>query len=226
MKYVIHITPSLQNLKSILKDEHLRLKYCQEDFTIGTKSVSRAAHPMVSFSEFNVDELANKKITYGKYAIAFNRSWVEKHRIHPVLYIDKNSLIADSLANLLVARRKNANNELAPKVKLSIMNIKCFTKNAIGYNSYINEKNFNFKNENEWRFVPIKRKIGDNLISQNRSTYLSKKDYFNRKLLKYPLKFKLKDVDYIFVEKSEQIDELSDLFRIPKSKIKISQWSN
>jgi hypothetical protein len=202
----------------------LRLHYCKEEFCIGDKKISRAAHPMISFSEYDVMQLSLKKITYGKFAIAFSQSWVEKHRIHPVLYIDKNSIVGNSLADLLKARRKNANTQLAPNIRLSIMTIKCFTKNAVGFNSYLNKPDFNFRDENEWRFVPTKQQIGGKLISQDRSKYLAKQNFYNKQLEDYPLKFNPEDIEFIFVESNTQKEEILKRFPIEKAKIKISNW--
>ncbi|MCC5916474.1 MAG: hypothetical protein JJU02_04015 [Cryomorphaceae bacterium] len=224
MKCLIHFTTDFQKLNQILSTQSLKLHYCKEEFCIVDKKISRAAHPMISFSEYDVTQLSSKKITYGKYGIAFSQSWVEKHRIHPVLYIDKNSIVANSLADLLKARRKNAKTQLAPKVRLSIMTIKCFTKNAIGFNSYLDNPNFNFRDENEWRFVPTKQQIGGNLISQDRSKYLAKQDFYNKKLENYPLTFKNEDIEFIFLETNIQLQEILKRLSIAKEKIKISNW--
>jgi hypothetical protein len=98
-------------------------------------------------------------------------------------------LYENALSSLLKARRKNAKTELAPHVRLSIMTIKCFTKNATGYNSYFKTNDFNFKAEKEWRYVPTKSEIGGNLISQSKKLYDKKQDYYNDKLKDFPLRF-------------------------------------
>jgi len=91
---IIHVTGSLEALKSILKSSSLRLSYSKENFCIGTQKISSAAHPMVCFCEYHIKELNSKTITYGKYGIAFSKAWALKKRISPVLYIDGKSLAA------------------------------------------------------------------------------------------------------------------------------------
>ena len=224
MKYIIHFTSDFEKLKSIIISQSLRLNYCKEEFYLGDKKISSAAHPMISFSEYDISTINDEKITYGRFGVAFSQSWIEKHKIHPMLYIEKHSVLANSLADLLIARRKNAKTQLAPLVRLSIMTIKCFTKNAKGYNSYFNRQNFDFRGENEWRYVPTKKQIGGRLISQDRSKYMAKQDYYNKQLEKYSLKFTRKDVEFVFIESNEQLNEIIKLLSIDKQKVRLSKW--
>ena len=157
MSSIIHFTKTFDTLKSILAENSFRLFYCREVLYIGNKVASSAVHPMVSFSEQAIKTINKKNITYGKFGLGLKQTWVTKHRLHPVLYFDKNSHVADALTDLLKARRKNAKSELASHVKVSIMTIKCFTKNAVGYNSFFDIKDFNFRAEKEWRWCPVAR---------------------------------------------------------------------
>ena len=202
----------------------LRLSYSAEDFCIGTKKISSAAHPMVCFCQHNFDELNIKTITYGRYGIAFSTEWALKNRISPVIYVDGNSLAAKGLATLLKARQNKMREELPKYLRLPIMEIKCFTKNVRGYNSYLKKEGFDFKNENEWRYVPRKSDIDGCLISQNQSTYLKNRDRHNKKLLPFPFKFKMPDIEMIFVAKNEEIPIVSNDFSIDPSKVQLSKW--
>ena len=225
MKFIIHFTPEFEVLKSILSTSSLRIFYCKEDFYLGDKRASSAVHPMVSFSEYSVKTIDKKKITYGKFGIGFKKDWVIKNKLHPILYVDNNSLIANSLADLLTARRKNATTQLAPNIRLAIMTIKCFTKNAKGYNSYFKADDFDFKSENEWRYVPTKKQIDGKLISQTKSKYLANPDYYNNQLKDYSLKFSVADIEFIFVSTEKQRQTITNLFSIDTDKIKISKWT-
>jgi hypothetical protein len=116
--------------------------------------------------------------------------------------------------------------KLASNIKLSIMMLKCFTKNTKGYNSKLKKKDFNFKGENEWRYVPEKRQIGGGFISVNQKSYLEKgEDFYNDKLLDYPLAFTKDDIEYIFVETKAQKLEIEKAFLIDINKIEISRWA-
>jgi len=224
MRSIIHFTDKFDKLKNILAESSFRLKYCREAFYLEEDIASNAVHPMVSFSERNVKTIDKGTITYGKYGIAFKRRWVRENKIHPVMYMGKDSHLAKALSILLRARRKDANSRLEPEVRLSIITIKCFTKNARGYNSFLKRVDFNFREEREWRYVPEKTAIGGNLISQNRSAYNKRKDFYNNKLTKFPLKFDLADIAYIFVETDDQRQQIARKFFIDKDIIKISRW--
>jgi len=223
MKHIIHFTSHFSKLSSIINTSSLRLKYCQEDFSLGDKMISRAAHPMVCFCNHDIDQLQSVTITYGRYGIAFTDEWVRKNKLHPVLYFDKASVLADALAKLLKARQNKEDSKLPDNLRLPIITIKCFTKNAQGYNSALKIDNFNFAEEREWRFVPNKKDIDDALISQNRSTYLKNKAAHNRKLLPFPLRFTSNDVSRIFVATDGEAKILEEK-GIEKDKISLSKW--
>lgn len=226
MSAIIHFTKKYKTLKSILDESSFRLKYCRELFYLGENIASSAVHPMVSFSEQIIQTIDKKNITYGKFGIGLKKDWVKKSRLHRVLYIDNNSHVASALSALLKARRKGAKTELAPHVKLSIMIIKCFSKNTRGYNSYFNMNDFNFKSEKEWRFVPTKSEIGGNLISMTKRLYDKNTKEYNIKLKDFPLRFNISDIEYIFVETEKQRVEISDTFGIKNELIKISKWKS
>lgn len=60
---IIHFTKDIKSLLSILKDKGLRLKYCDEEFSNNKGKISsHAAHPMVSFSEYDENALEEKKL--------------------------------------------------------------------------------------------------------------------------------------------------------------------
>lgn len=207
---LIHFTNSIENLISILENSYFRLKYCKEEFTItNDETVSKNVHPMVSFSEQNILELHTKEITYGKFGIALNPHWIIENNIQPVIYVEKNSQVAKSLAFLLKHRRTLIKgNEL----RLPIMTIKGFVKNTIGYNCYFDKHNFVFKTENEWRYVPTKQQTGNGYISENRSTYNQDPDKYNNRLLNYPLKFKHNEILKIFYESELDLQKLKAKF--------------
>jgi len=224
-RHIIHITNSFDKLKSILNGKSLRLKYCEEIFYLGKERISSAAHPMICFSEYDLNDLSTKEITYGEYGIAFSNSWVRKNKIHRVIYIDCDSAIATSLAKLLRARQNKETSNLPDNLRLPIMTIKCFTKNATGYNSYFGIHDFNFRNENEWRYVPSKEYIGHNLISQNRGTYVQDKGKHNKRLLPFPLPFALTDVIGIFVKSKTEIQTLINLYSLDSNKVMTASWA-
>jgi len=221
---IIHITKEFETLKRILSSNYLKLFFSIEDFLFNDKIVSKAAHPMISFSEYKLSTINNEKITYGKYGLGFSKEWAKVNNIGPVLYVGPTSIAAKGMKDLLIARRKTKNEKLPGKIRLAIMELKTFMKNEEGYNSYFKQENFNFKSENEWRFVPKKSQIDNYLISQNQRTYLRNKDKHNKMLEKYPLKFRKEDIQIVFVSNQSERDELAKIYYLKKELIKISKW--
>jgi hypothetical protein len=217
--HVTHFTPKLATLLEILRTSTLRLNYCEEDFFLGRHAISSAAHPMVSFSALTLGQIDNGPLTYGSYGVGFSTSWALKNSLHRVLYLDPNSLVAESLAELLRARQNQESSQLPNRLRLPIIVLKCFTKNTVGVNSHLQINNFDFSAEHEWRFVPTKAQIGKGLISQNMSTYRRSKRVHNDKLLPYPLKFKRADISIVTVRTESEIDLLIKEFGFPRKVI-------
>lgn len=137
---LIHFTREFENLVSILESNSFLVRYCGEYFGDNTgKVISRAAHPMVSFSDYSHEELNSKKVTYGGYGIALHKTWAVKNKLSPVNYIEKNSPAAQGLVSLLRARQRG---KLPSNLRLSVIQLKCFTKHVYGYNSYFHTDNF------------------------------------------------------------------------------------
>ena len=219
---LIHITISFDNIKSILTEGSFRLKYCKEEFCLRKRAISKRVHPMVCFTEQNIYQLQTKTITYGKYGIALSQKWILKNNIQPVMYIEQNSAVANSLANLLVYRRKLTKGH---PLRLPIMTIACFTKNTIGYNSYLDKEGFLFKDENEWRYVPTKKQIKNGYISEDRSKFLNNQHEYNNRLLDYPLKFDIDtDIVCIYCADSNECQNLSSEYPNLRERIKVAPW--
>ncbi len=89
----------------------------------------------------------------------------------------------------------------------------------------MDQDNFDFKSENEWRYVPKKSQIDNYLISQNQRTYLRNKDRHNKILEKYPLKFKKEDIQVVFVSNQLEKDKIIEEFQINAKLIKIAKWN-
>lgn len=222
---IIHFTKEFEILNSILSTKSFRLKYCCE--YIGDekgKVISNAAHPMVSFSEYQDSELETKTITYGRYAIALTKDWAKARKMSPVLYVEKSSPAAKGLVKLLKARREL--DSFPKELRLPIMQMKCFTKHETGYNSWNEVENFCFKDENEWRFVPSKSQIGGRPISENYSTYQENRDRYNNLLEPYPLTFSLQDIVFIYTNDLSEKEQLISKFDLKEEQIKISTWQS
>jgi hypothetical protein len=220
---IIHFTKKFEDLHSILFSSSFKLHYSGEYFGDSSgKVISRAAHPMVSFCDFNDDELLTKTITYGGYGVALKKSWALKYGLSPVNYVEKNSPVALGLISLLKARQKET---LPSCLRLPVIQLKCFTKHVYGTNSHLKVDSFDFKAENEWRFVPSKKQIGGNKISENYSTFDKNREKYNKRLENYPLVFEYSDVKFVYVQTKEEREKFISQFGLPDSKVKLCNWN-
>jgi hypothetical protein len=155
---IIHYTSSFNILKSIL-DEGFRIKYCSEVLRLQENDGSRAAHPMISFCDIPLSNSMQHFEAYGRYGIGLSKSWAVENGVNPVLYIDRKSLFAKSLSRLLIDRRSKPSN-LTKEQKGDILKIKAFAKNYSGHlkREKIDNPNYKFYDEREWRLVPEKIK--------------------------------------------------------------------
>src|ERR1035437_3559879 len=156
---IIHYTDSYEKLESILK-EGFAIKYCSEKLLLNPRVTSFAAHPMVSFCDVPLSQAYNHFDAYGNYGIGLSKTWANKMKINPVIYIDKNSLFGEVIGEFIIERRKTKSN-LTVKQKQNILRIKCYAKNYSGYlkRKGIDDKNYRFYDEREWRLVPKEKDL-------------------------------------------------------------------
>lgn len=162
---IIHYTDSFPILTSIVK-EGFKITYCSEVLKLGSRGASNAAHPMISFCDIPLSDSKQHFDAYGKYGIGLTKQWAKKMGVNPVIYVDRNSLFADVLSELLKERRKEKTN-LTQKQKNEILKIKSYAKNYSGplKRKSINNPDYKFYDEREWRLVPNKNQMNNALFS-------------------------------------------------------------
>jgi hypothetical protein len=224
MSKYFHFTKTLDNLMSILNGRYFKVAYCRETFTVNGKRISGAAHPMVSFSAYDFTEMPNREISYGRYAIVMRNQWIEKNNINPVLYVAESSQVAQALGLLLQSRQGKKNFQLPNTLRLPIIQLKCFTKNTIGHNSFFEQDDFAFHEENEWRYVPTLKQLNGSRLSQNLSTYNRYKQFHINKIADQKLSFTLMDVEKIFVATNEDLKLIKSITALDSIPCEISNW--
>lgn len=210
---IIHYTDTFEILTSIL-DEGFRIKYCSEKIKLGTAGTSNAAHPMLSFCDIPLSDSEQHFDAYGKYGIGLSKKWAISMGINPVLYIDKNSLFATTLHELIKERRKSTTN-LTPKQQSEILQIKSYAKNYSGLlkRREVNNPNYRFYDEREWRLVPKKEDINNAQFSLSLNVYEKDKDKYNDVMKGCRFEFSSKDISYIIVESTEEIPKMINFLR-------------
>lgn len=211
---IIHYTKSFDILSLILK-EGFKIKYCAEVLRLGETGSSQAAHPMISFCDIPLSNSSQHFDAYGRYGIGLTKEWAVKNGVNPVLYIDKDSLIAKSIYFLIKERRKSDTN-LNKVQKREILQIKSYAKNYKGIlkrDGETDKKDYIFYNEREWRLIPSKDEINNKPFSISLKKYYNNKEVYNSSLNDYRYKFDIQDISYIIVEKTNEIPAMVKVLR-------------
>lgn len=210
---IIHYTNSFGVIKSILK-EGFRIKYCAETLRFGENKKSSAAHPMISFCDIPLSESKQHFRAYGKYGIGLSKQWAVANGVNPVVYIDENSLIGESIYELIEERRKNRTN-LTKKQKREILQIKSYAKNYSGHlkRKGVDMRDYKFYDEREWRLVPDKKTLNDNNFSISLNFYKKDKDKYNKNIDDCRIEFDISDVSYIIVKKTSEIPKMIEFLK-------------
>lgn len=92
---LFHFTTSLKNLKDILSKK-FQLTYCHEKYMLDYETHD-SYYPMVSFCDIPLSLAKDQIERYGSYAIGMTKEWGMKNNLNPVVYIEKNSLLAKDI---------------------------------------------------------------------------------------------------------------------------------
>ena len=211
---IIHYTDKLSILKLILK-EGFKVKYCAEELRlVGKTGKSNAAHPMITFCDIPLSNSEPHFEKYGNYGIGLTKDWAVNNGVNPVLYIDHNSLFAKNLYELIKERRK-ADTNLTKDQGLQILQIKAYAKNYSGHlkRGNVDNPNYKYYDEREWRLVPDKSQINNAQFSINLATYQKNKEEYNKKIEDVRITFESKDISYIIVKETDEIPMIIEFLR-------------
>ena len=210
-KSVIHYTTKLEYLQGILKNQGFRLKYCLENIDIQMHKPLPMAVPMVSFCDIPLSEIKNHVDSYGSYAIGLSKTWAKHSALNPVLYLEKTSKISGTIAkqlNRVMELRKAG--KVDKVLQAEVLRLLLYCKNYEGplKHGKIDDDNYCFYNEREWRFVADKDFLGGEKSLIWGDIYIADKDQFNEKIKEKYLNFQFSDISYIIVDDEGDIPEI------------------
>src|ERR1035437_1643460 len=105
---LFHFTPKLEYLFQIL-ELNFRPRYYPEIIKLrGLKEDFYRAIPIVCFCDIPLSQTKNHIDTYGHYGMGMSKSWAVKNKLNPVLYIEPNSKLTESIISLLKKRSPNS----------------------------------------------------------------------------------------------------------------------
>jgi hypothetical protein len=214
---LFHFTKKREHLINILTKTFIP-RYSFEEVKLSNvlkKANFENAIPMVCFCDISLSQINKHIKTYGQYGIGMTKEWGIKNKLNPIIYINPDSNISESLNKMA----ENINQVYEEQKTDSIdsiadeyLNIMKFLKPYTGYfkkdeNIYQNKR---FYNEREWRYVPkisFDSKVKSTL---NRVEFDNEKilRIENEKLIEYKLHFEPSDIKYIFVKNENDIHQM------------------
>ena len=237
---LFHFT-KIENLKKILECQSFYPRYNLE-FTLLSNNYNRRAAllpiAMVCFCDIPFKLSKNHRIRYGNSAIVLSEEWKIKNGLNPIMYIQKDSRLANIFANLanipdnFLTLINDYQKDLRIPSTLSgitenLLHLTYFLKQVenkkeIRINYEGKTRTFEkrkFYDEREWRYIPFEAKLNNELSLRIWDFDIQDNlDAANKRLEKYKLDFTLDDIKYLVVEKDSERNELLKLLKA-KNKI-------
>lgn len=209
---VIHFTSQLGYLKGILENG-FKVKYCLEENIVRSGTIS-AGVPMVSFCDIPLSEIKNHISKYGSYAIGLKKEWAIMNNLNPVLYIECNSLIGDSIRDAMMEYTKKDSGTKRTANQKKLLDVARYIKNYQRDLTRNGElyKDYRFYDEREWRYVPD---LTNEPIVLSLKAYRDqeKKEKFNTEIGKLKLTFTATDISYIILNDDSEISAFIEFLR-------------
>jgi hypothetical protein len=211
---VFHFTNTKDALLGILRD-NFKLSYCRERVLYG-HGQSETYVPMVSFCDLPLSQVKDHILSYGSYGIGLSKAWAIKKGLSPVLYVEKDSLLAESYYSASKFFISSKTIEFAKKQEkgfkesiIAMIDILGYVKNykadliRIDGSIY---KNYIFYNEREWRYV---LKNDDYIWVKGAKTHNDPELWQDAcgKIDDFRLEFEPNDIKFIIIKDEGEISE-------------------
>lgn len=212
-----HFTKDLNSLQGILKDT-FKVKYCREILR-SSKGHFDILVPVVSFCDIPFSQVLNHINSYGNYGIGLSKDWARRNGLNPVLYVDRDSKIANSFYSSFFKMVMNRTNKITDFTieERRTFDIIRYMKNYQA--DLIREnrppiKDYRFSDEREWRYVlhPEENKVGIFYNCKGKTIAEIKKIKWAANFLieDKSLSFGPDDINYIIINKEDERDAILD----------------
>lgn len=215
------------NRKSVydILSSTFKVSYARERI-LGGQMKKEFAVPMVSFSDLRLSELKDNIGTYGKFGIGLKKEWAINQGLNPVMYASQDSLFTENFLNATDSFFKlvNQTSDSSGKFETAYNN----TLNTLRYiKNYKGDlirpgkttiKDYVFANEREWRYVPPISESILAFVPIDKIKTPKQKAQFNQKVKHLRLSFQPDHIQYLIVEKDQDINNLIDHLRQVKGK--------
>lgn len=210
---LFHFTTE-ENLYKILASS-FQPSYARER-VIGGEVVKEFGVPMVSFSDLRLSELHTNIESYGNFGIGMKKDWAIRKGLNPVMYVSDQSFFTKNFLTGLETYFDMVNNDLDTSGRNEqgynqVLNTLRYMKNYRGVlirRNKLNQEDYVFANEREWRFVPPFSEDYYPIIPIEKLQSSQLKEEMNRKIDHITLEFNPDEIMYLIVENDRNINPL------------------
>lgn len=206
---LFHFTNKIRYLKEEIKGKCMVPRYCEEDASfLNLDNLQTIAYPMICFCDIKLHNIFSHAEYYGHYAIAFSKDFGIKNNIQPIMYLNINSQYCTSLQKAFRSYTSDIDDTSYEIIADTIIYTISYIKPLEGQQKGITK---NFHDEQEWRFIPdvAMTEMPYFIINASeRNKYLENLNNTLMMIDKVKLKFEYNDIQYLFVNKQEDRDEL------------------
>ena len=203
---LFHYTSSYDTLISILQSRFFP-RLCLERGLWHPENKMWAI-PMVCFCDIPLSNIAEHTKKYGNYAIGIKKTWAIKQGVTPILYVHDNSSFIGHGLNAL-----NWSLELSDKDKehlterlAQVMSMFFMMKPYEGYQEIDGKrKKVRFYDEREWRYIPPIGGPHLNFLTEENYNDITQRNNINSFNEKYGVDFNPDVINYLIVEKEDEI---------------------
>ena len=203
---LFHFTSRYDTLISILQSK-IFPRLCLER-GVWYSGDKKWAIPMVCFCDIPLSNIAEHTKQYGNYAIGIKKTWAIEQGVTPILYVHDNSSFIGHGLNAL-----NWSLELSEKDKehlserlAQVMSMFFMMKPYEGYQERDGKRDkVRFYDEREWRFIPPIGGHPLNFLTEEQFNDKTHRESLNSFNEQYGVSFNPDVINYIIVEKDEEI---------------------
>lgn len=206
---LFHFTKRIETLKAILQDRFFWPQYCLEDVSWIRSRPGYAAFAMTCFCDIPLSMVSDHTDYYGQFGLGLTKTWGLKNGLNPIIYLNEHSPLKNCL-NALFRHADHQYEGVGPTAYLDAIELAAYIKPYHGMvRKGDSEVSKRFYDESEWRYIPHEPYTRTDhfydTIDHPELNRLAKWDVETRK---YPLKFTIDDIKYIFVPIRHNISEI------------------
>ncbi len=165
------------------------------------------AYPMICFCDITVHKLGEHMDLYGKYGIAFSKTWGIQKGIQPLQYVNRNSILCHDFSEAFKTSIMEGKENSATNFLLTQMYYMKPIEGTMPRDGKIIKKNFT--DECEWRYIPNISAV--DLPQAVTESDMASIDVLNRTISETSsvwLKFDYDDIKYIILQTNQDFEKI------------------